>query len=125
MGTQGENARSEARAAFKSAGLSYAALTPASMQRLRNLINEHMKASGAIQGTFRCKQRGVVKETKWGRYGELRCKADYFDNREAVTFNTDGFIGFAGWADDQNIRPILDGFNAWVREQSNNGGDNG
>ena len=111
-----ETMRNEARDAFKSAGLTYDVLTPTSMQRLRNLINDRMKASGLILGTFRCRKRGVVKETKWGRCAELRCKADYFDDREAVTFNTNGFIGFAGWADNQNVQPILDGFKAWVNE---------
>jgi hypothetical protein len=111
-----ESMRNEARKAFKDAGLTYANLTPTSMQRLRILINDRMKASGLILGTFRCRQRGIVKETKWGRYGELRCKADYFDNREAITFNTNGFIGFAGWADNENVQPILEGFREWVRE---------
>lgn len=111
-----ETMRKEARDAFAAAGLTYAILTPTSMQRLRAIINDQMKSSGAILGTFRCRQRGIVKETKWGRYAELRCKADYFDDREAVTFNENGFIGFAGWADDGNVKPILDGFMAWVDE---------
>ena len=116
MGTEHENLRNAARQAFESAGLTYAVLTPATMQRLRALVNERMKASGRILGTFRCRQRGIIKETPHGRYAELRCRADYFDDREAVSFNTDGFIGFAGWADDKNVQPILDGFRAWVAE---------
>lgn len=111
-----ETMRNEARDAFKAAGLTYDALTPDAMQRLRNIINARMESSGLIQGSFRCKQRGIVKDTKLGRYGELRCKAYYFDDREAVTFNTDGFIGFAGWADNTNVQPILEGFKAWVGE---------
>lgn len=110
--------RREARAVFKEAGLTYAVLTPGSMRRLRAAINERMKASGSIDGTFRCKQRGVVTETQWGRFAELRCKANYFDDREAVTFNTDGFIGFAGWAAKTNVQPILEGFKAWVSEMA-------
>lgn len=108
--------RNEAREDFKAAGLTYDVLSLSSLQRLRNLINDRMKESSLIQGTFRCRQRAVVKETKRGRYAELRCKAYYFDDREAVTFNTDGFIGFAGWADDENIVPIVEGFKAWVKE---------
>lgn len=111
-----DNMRNEARDAFAAAGLTYAVLTPASMQRLRTLINDRMKASGLIQGAFRCRQRAIVKETKFGRFAELRCRADYFDDREAVAFNTDGFIGFAGWADNTNVQPILEGFKAWVNE---------
>ena len=111
-----ETMRSLARDAFKAAGLTYEFLTPETMQRLRNLINDRMKKSGLMQGTFRCRQRAIVKETRHGRYAELRCKADYFDDREAVSFNTDGFIGFAGWADNTNVQPILEGFKEWVRE---------
>ena len=111
-----EEMRKGARQAFADAGLTYSALSPASMRRLRKLVNDRMKASGLIMGAFRCRQRAVVKATPHGTYAELRCRADYFDDREAVTFNTDGFIGFAGWADDTNVQPILDGFKEWVAE---------
>ena len=116
MSCEYENIRNDARKAFVDAGLTYAVLTPTKMQRLRTLVNEHMTASGVILGTFRCRQRAIIKQTPWGPFAELRCRADYFDNREAISFNTDGFIGFAGWADDGNVRPILDGFKAWVAE---------
>lgn len=118
MSTAGEIARKEARAAFAASGLTYDVLTPATMRRLRVLVNARMVASGCIFGTFRCKQRGVISETPHGRYAELLCRAEYFENREAVTFNNDGFIGFAGWADDENIKPVLDGFNDWLQEMS-------
>jgi hypothetical protein len=108
--------RKAARDAFQAAGLTYDALNASTMRLLRALVNERMEASGCMQGSLRCKQRGVVQQTKWGRYAELKCRAYYFSEREAITFNTDGFIGFAGWADDGNVKPILDGFHAWVSE---------
>lgn len=120
MGAEYESLRKDARQAFSAASLTYDVLTPSNMQRLRTLVNERMKASGLIHGEFRCRQRAIVKQTPWGPFAELRCRADYFDNREAISFNTDGFIGFAGWADDTNVRPILDGFKAWVLEMSAN-----
>jgi hypothetical protein len=116
MGAEHENLRNDARQAFAAAGLTYDVLTPANMQRLRTLVNDSMKVSGLIMGAFRCRQRAIIKQTPWGPFAELRCRADYFDNREAISFNTDGFIGFAGWADDTNVRPILDGFKAWCAE---------
>lgn len=116
MSTPYEIMRQAARQAFADAGLTYAVLTPHTMQRLRTLVNDRMKSSGLIMGAFRCRQRGIIKQTPWGRFAELRCRADYFDNREAISFNTDGFIGFAGWADDTNVQPILEGFKAWVAE---------
>lgn len=110
-----KTARDLARKVFADSGLNYEDLTQQSIQRLRACINTAMIKSGCILGTFRCHQRGVVKDTKLGKYAEIKCKAHYFDGREAVTFNTDRFIGFAGWADEKNIEPILDGFQAWVR----------
>lgn len=118
MSTQGEISRNEARAAFAASGLTYEVLTPVSIRRLRTLVNARMAASGCILGTYRCKQRGVIAESPRGRYAFIRCRSDYFDDREAITFNNDGFIGFAGWADDENIKPVLDGFNDWLQEMT-------
>lgn len=53
---------------------------------------------------------------------ELRCSSDYFEDREMVTFykpNANKFhVGFAGWADDETIQPILTGFVKWVEFMS-------
>lgn len=106
--------REQARELFAKSGLTYEVLTPGNLQKLRSHINGHMIASGAMNGAFRCRQRATVREG----YAELRCKASYFDNREAITFNSDGFIGFAGWADADNVQPILQGFVAWMKEMS-------
>lgn len=40
--------------------------------------------------------------------------AHYFKMRECISFNRDGFIGFCGWADDENTAPVLEGFNEWL-----------
>ena len=34
--------------------------------------------------------------------------------REAISFNKDGFIGFAGWASTGNEKPFVSAFNEWV-----------
>ena len=34
--------------------------------------------------------------------------------REAISFNRDGFIGFAGWASSQNEAPFVKSFDRWV-----------
>ncbi|WP_395601167.1 hypothetical protein AB4P95_30110 (plasmid) [Pseudomonas sp. A1437] len=104
--------RAEARALFDAAKLDYRVITPENMQLLRTRINRAMVASGLIKSTYRCRQRAIVREG----YGEIRCKSFYFDSREAITFNPDGFIGFAGWADDKNVQPVLAGFADWIRE---------
>lgn len=43
----------------------------------------------------------------------LYVDSHYFEKRECITFNSGGFIGFAGWADTGNVRAILKGFNKW------------
>jgi len=111
--------RDKTRSAFKDAGLTYKAITPESIKRLRTLINQSMKDSGLIKGSFRCHRRGVITRSKTGRFfAGITCQSFYFEQREAVSFNDDGFIGFAGWADDENIQPILSGFTEWVKELS-------
>lgn len=114
--TRSELTRDEARQAFADAGLTYNVINKETLQRLRALINQHMADSGCFRGTFRCWQRGLIRITQWGIYAEIKCRSDYWDSREAVSFNTDGFIGFAGWADNQNTQPVLSGFMAWVKE---------
>lgn len=109
-----EMTRDQVREMFSASGLTYSAITASSMQRLRALINASMTRSGVMGGSFRCRQRATIRDG----YAELRCKAHYFENREAVTFNTDGFIGFAGWASDGNVQPVLQGFAAWVKEMA-------
>jgi len=52
---------------------------------------------------------------------ELRCRAFYFRSREAVTFRSDGWIGFCGWASDENAVPILEGFRKWVASLQRDG----
>ena len=46
----------------------------------------------------------------------LFCDGSYFNGREAISFNSDGFIGFCGWADDKNSIPFLVAFYRGVSE---------
>ena len=47
---------------------------------------------------------------------DIRVKAYYFKDRQGVTFDFDGFVGIAGWADCINVQPILRALIAWVEE---------
>ena len=49
----------------------------------------------------------------------LRVDGRYWQGREAVSFNADGFIGIAGWADDQNVQPFLRALMRWLKEWMN------
>ena len=64
--------------------------------------------------------RVVASEERAGLYEAfLRVDGRYWQGREAVSFNGDGFIGIAGWADDNNVQPFLRGFMRWLKEWMN------
>ncbi|MBD9539963.1 hypothetical protein IB276_10920 [Ensifer sp. ENS04] len=112
--------RDEARAAWAAAGLTYADLTLGRLQDLRDLIGAEMKVSGLFVpsnrtgGTYRMHSKIDAGIGLDGWRAGLQCRAYYFKNREAVTFNGNGFIGFAGWSDETNVQPILSGFMKWL-----------
>lgn len=104
--------RNDARERWQKSGLKFTSLTAANLRDLRGKVNKAMIASGAFSGTYRVHQRFKIRDT----HAALCCHAYYFDQREAITFNQDGFVGFAGWADDNNIQPILSAFCEWLDE---------
>jgi hypothetical protein len=105
--------RDEMRSLFAESGLTYADLTVEKLRKLVVVINNKMKESNLIQGTYRCNGR-VKFQNKTRFFAGLTCKSFYFKDREVVSFNDDGFIGFAGWSDDTNVQPILAGFKQWI-----------
>lgn len=107
--------RDEARAKWAESGLTYYALSKERLYRLRDILAEKMKSSGCIRGSFR--PGAVTLKYRNGEpWGDIRCRAFYFTGRQALTFEPGGFIGFAGWADEENVQPILAAFCAWVDE---------
>lgn len=56
----------------------------------------------------------LCENTKIGFYGEFTDGSEVaYTQREIISFNEDGFIGFAGWADQGNTNPILRAFLKW------------
>lgn len=51
----------------------------------------------------------------------LRVSSRYFSGREAISFNADGFIGFAGWASSGTVQPFLRAFFKWVTQWMDGG----
>lgn len=99
--------RDHARELISASGITHKNATKDQLKILRSCINKRMSISGLYRNTYRM-NRTV------GLY--MTCKTDQFDSREAVSFNRDGFIGFAGWADNTNITPILNGIGDWLDE---------
>ena len=114
--------RDEARAYFTTSGLTYSIISKGTMARLKIILDREMSSSGLISGSFITDRVPEIRRPKTKVSAHLRCKSNYFKGRQAITFEPDGFIGFAGWADDENVQPILRGFCAWVDETAQSEG---
>lgn len=108
--------RDQMRSAYAASGTSGKPITFERAQCLRDLINAEMLSDGLMDGTYHMRHPATIKVHDDGS-AELRCQSHYFDNREAVTFNSDGFVGFAGWADESHVQPILRGFQNWIKRE--------
>ena len=113
-----EMTRDDARQHWAASGLTFSVLTEANVKRLRDKLDDEMR-DGYLRDTFSVGKVTLAKSDKNETVADIRCTAWYFKGRQArqcVTFERRGFIGFAGWADDTNIQPILRAFVAWVAE---------
>jgi len=111
--------RDYAREYFNNSGLTYRSIAYYDIQMLTVLLNkEYQKSDAACETgvpmtldkdyTYNPVPEG---ESMYSCY--LTVSAHYFTNRECISFNSDGFIGFAGWADQGNVNPILRAFLKW------------
>jgi hypothetical protein len=108
-----------ARDYFKSKGLSYNDISEGDICTLVMMLNKSIKDA--------CKEHKMSVDTmrmseklksKFKSNGKLiSCylymNSHYFTQRECVSFNEDGHIGFCGWADNNNTKPIVDAFILW------------
>lgn len=104
-----------ARAYFVKCGLTYQDVTKDHFKKLRAMVNKKLKTSNCFEGSYAC--YGRIKYTSSDKggvfYAHFDCQAYYFEKRQCITFEQDGFIGFAGWSDDKNRQPILQSFIEW------------
>lgn len=109
----------EAREYFKSKGLTYDDITEGELLVLVMLLNKELKAAvkdcETSVGSMHLSKRMDIKKKTNGSIIScyLYLNSHYFTQREAISFNTDGFIGFAGWADQGNTNPLLRAFLKW------------
>lgn len=110
------------RAVFADSGLTYKDITSGDILTLVMLLNREIKKSNKAGetsvNTMRLHDRIKAKYNEDGSLVHcfLTMDSHYFKERECISFNRDGFIGFAGWADDGNSNPIRRAFLAWVDE---------
>ena len=109
----------EARDYFKECGLSYKDIMEGDILALVLLLNRELKKSNKIGETSvntmsLSKKINMKKNTDGSiRTCFLYMNSHYFTRREAISFNQDGYIGFAGWADSGNLNPLKRAFLAW------------
>lgn len=109
----------EARQYFRDKGLSYHDITEGDILSLLMLLNREIKKSNKAGetsvSTMHMSSKIYMKKRTNGTI--IKCflyiNSHYFTQREAISFNEDGFIGFAGWADQGNINPLLRAFFRW------------
>ncbi len=104
---------SSVRQTLSAKGIAKATVTAAQLSTLHDILSKKLKTSGCFCGSFKINPKCKTKDMHY-----LTCSSSYFDEREAVSFNNDGFIGFAGWAGEENVKPILEGVLDWAAEIS-------
>lgn len=107
-----------ARNYFREKGLSYDSINEGDILTLVMMIQQELKKSnkaGETSVTMRLSEKIDMKRKSNGAIIScyLYMNSHYFTRREAISFNRDGFIGFAGWADQGNTNPLLRAFLGW------------
>lgn len=109
----------EARAYFKNKGLTYDDIKEGDIGALMILLGqEYKKSNAAWETSVNTMYLSKKVDAKYKGDGSIiKCflytNSHYFTRRECISFNEDGFIGFAGWADDGNTNPIKRAFMRW------------
>lgn len=109
----------EAREYFKTKNLSYDNINEGDILVLIMMLQKEIKKSNrdgetSVSSMYLSRKVDMKKKTNGSIiYCYLYMNSHYFTRREAISFNTDGFIGFAGWADQGNTNPLLRAFLKW------------
>lgn len=112
-------ATEEAREKFNSLGLTYKDVTKHKFDSLVVIVVEELKSFTPLpmevenvvkKNLIFSKEGGIVT-------GFIKVKSFYFKKREAISFNRNGFIGFAGWSDSKNLQPFLNAFYKWLKTE--------
>lgn len=110
--------RELARNYYRQCRITYDDITMDDIYKLIQLLNKRIAEANSCmiminEPKLNGANRNVIFKKNKLVFAELRVKGKYFDDREAITFNKDGFIGLCGWADIDNLTPFLMGFKDW------------
>lgn len=109
----------DCRDKFARLGLTYDDITEGEILTLVMLLNREIRKSNKTGetsvNTTRLSEKIKIKHKPNGKITEcyLFMNSHYYTQRECISFNKGGFIGFAGWADDGNTNPIRRAFWEW------------
>ena len=114
-----EYTNDEARAYFKKLGLSYEKIYEADIWNLLAFVSGELANINKTKDVLPMKI--VIKSVKIDadcgglNSAFFEVSGPYFDRREGISFNRDGYIGFAGWASTNNLQPLVRGFMHWCK----------
>lgn len=98
--------RDDVRELLKKSGVTCESVGVIELKRLRRILSRNLRHSGIYNGTARLSP--AKKDLKF-----IEMQTEQWKGREAISFNRDGFIGVAGWADNKNVQPILKSLVEW------------
>lgn len=112
----------EARKYFKDFSLTYDDIDVKALEQLMQYLEESYKGFIVDYGS-NAKEMNMalaplrLKDKKFEKgklkYAFIMVNGSYFTRRECISFNSDGFIGIAGWASSGNCIPIINAFVRW------------
>lgn len=112
------NSRELARNYFKECNLTYDDIGMNEIYKLIQILNRRIEQADSCmlmmnEPKLKGRYRNIILKDDKIKFAELKVKGTYFNDREAITFNDDGYIGFCGWADGCNLTPFVMGFKEW------------
>lgn len=122
------NHRELARDYYKKCKITYDDITMNDLYKLIQLLNKRIVEAGSCmiminEPKLKGANKNIIFKNNKLVFAEIRVKGTYFDDREAITFNDDGFIGLCGWADGYNLTPFVMGFKEWCDYMKNKVGE--
>ena len=107
------DSREQARNYFKEKELTYEDISMDDIYYLISILNKKIFDDNILIMMNEPKIKGKDITLYFLEFSFLKVKGNYFADREAITFNEDGFIGFCGWADLKRTSIFTTGFMEW------------
>lgn len=110
------------RQRFIDNNLSYEDIGSKEFFKLVGILNDELaNFDGRFKMSISSRRKRDLPQINFDKKGCLKSafikvSAYYFEAREAISFNEDGFIGIAGWASGYNTKPFVNALNKWMDE---------